>query len=512
MVHYTPVIGMEVHCELRTQSKMFCACLNGYGLEAEPNIHVCPVCLAHPGALPTANVEAIKMVVKVGLALEAEIPRLSKFDRKNYFYPDLPKGYQISQYDQPLTKNGWLHIGERDIRITRVHLEEDTGKLQHPAGAAYSLVDFNRAGVPLMELVTEPDITSAAEAKRFCQELQRLLRAIGVSEADMEKGQMRCEANISLMPEDRERIPENFGTKVEVKNLNSFKSVERAIEYEIKRQAKLLEAGEKVSQETRVWDENKGETFAQRSKESAHDYRYFPEPDLPPIVLGAIENPSPDSLTIDVEEIRRSLPELPQAMQRRFRAEYGLTQESAFLLTGDRRLASYTEQVFAELWSWLETIEGLEGTAEEVWEKEKKKLSKLVSGWLTTELFKLMNESGQVIQDVPITAENFAEFITIVYQNKVNSSAAQVLLREMFTTGKDPSVIIEENDLRQVDDTPALETVVAGIIEANPEVIKDFMGGKDNALQYLVGQAMKATKGKANPEKLQELFRAKLRS
>ena len=229
-------------------------------------------------------------------------------------------------------------------------------------------------------------------------------------------------------------------------------------------------------------------------------------------MLGAIENPSPDSLTIDVEEIRRSLPELPQAMQRRFRAEYGLTQESAFLLTGDRRLASYTEQVFAELWSWLETIEGLEGTAEEVWEKEKKKLSKLVSGWLTTELFKLMNESGQVIQDVPITAENFAEFITIVYQNKVNSSAAQVLLREMFTTGKDPSVIIEENDLRQVDDTPALETVVAGIIEANPEVIKDFMGGKDNALQYLVGQAMKATKGKANPEKLQELFRAKLRS
>src|SRR3989338_9399546 len=240
MVHYTPVIGMEVHCELRTQSKMFCACLNGYGLEAEPNIHVCPVCLAHPGALPTANVEAIKMVVKVGLALEAEIPRLSKFDRKNYFYPDLQKGYKISKYDQPLTKNGWLHIGERDIRITRVHLEEDTGKLQHPAGAAYSLVDFNRAGVPLMELVTEPDITSAAEAKSFCQELQRLLRAIGVSEADMEKGQMRCEANISLMPEDRERIPENFGTKVEVKNLNSFKSVERAIEYEIKRQAKLL--------------------------------------------------------------------------------------------------------------------------------------------------------------------------------------------------------------------------------------------------------------------------------
>src|SRR3989344_7341664 len=248
MAKYEPVIGMEVHAELKTKSKMFCRCQNGYGLEPQPNIHVCPVCLAHPGALPATNVEAVKMVIKVGLALGASIAEVSKFDRKNYFYPDLPKGYQISQYDQPLTTQGKLNVDGHDISVTRVHLEEDTGKLTHPANTDYSLVDFNRAGVPLMELVTEPDITSAAEAKKFCQELQQLLRTIGVSDADMEKGQMRCEANISLMTAGLERQAENFGTKVEVKNLNSFKAVERAIEYEIKRQAAVIKAGEKVVQ------------------------------------------------------------------------------------------------------------------------------------------------------------------------------------------------------------------------------------------------------------------------
>ena len=511
---YTPIIGMEVHCELKTNSKMFCSCPNGLGLETEPNIHICPVCLAHPGALPTMNLEAVKMVIKVGLAIEAEIPTISKFDRKNYFYPDLPKGYQISQYDQPLTKNGKLTIGDKVIRVTRVHLEEDTGKLIHPEGANYSLVDFNRAGVPLMELVTEPDISSAAEAKKFCQELQLLLRSIGVSGADMEKGQMRCEANISLLPDGAERVSKNFGTKVEVKNLNSFKAVERAIEHEIKRQASLLEAHEKVVQETRGWDENKNQTYSQRTKESAHDYRYFPEPDLAPLWLSRETPPGEpaDYTKIDIDEIRRALPELPQAKRRRFQAEYALSAEAAALLASDPAMAGYTEKVFSELIAWLSTIEGVEGSAEEILERERPKLGKLVAGWITTELFKLLNEAGQSAADLKITPENFAEFLTIVYQNKINSSAAQILLREMFITGKDPHTVLEEKDLKQIDDSSSLEAVVEKIIKANPGPANDYKNGKESALQYLVGQAMKETKGKANPQKLQELFRSKLKN
>ncbi|OGL90978.1 glutaminyl-tRNA synthase (glutamine-hydrolyzing) subunit B [Candidatus Uhrbacteria bacterium RIFCSPLOWO2_12_FULL_46_10] len=514
MTKYTPIIGMEVHCELKTNSKMFCSCPNGLGLEAEPNIHICPVCLAHPGALPTMNLEAVKMVIKVGLALGADIPTISKFDRKNYFYPDLSKGYQISQYDQPLTKNGKLTIGDKVVRITRVHLEEDTGKLIHPDGASYSLVDFNRAGVPLMELVTEPDITSAAEAKKFCQELQLLLRAIGVSDADMEKGQMRCEANISLMPAGLERVAKNFGTKVEVKNLNSFKAVERAIEYEIKRQDDLLATGEKIIQETRGWDENKNQTYSQRTKESAHDYRYFPEPDLAPLWLST-EPPPGDSahyIKIDVEEIRRTLPELPQAKRQRFQTEYALNTEAATLLISDPAIADYTEKVFSELIAWLSALESVEGTAEEIIERERAKLGKLVAGWITTELFKLLNEAGQTARDLKITPENFAEFLTIVYQNKINSSAAQVLLREMFLTGKDPSAVLEEKDLKQIDDSASLDAVVERVISLNPGPANDYKKGKENALQYLVGQAMKETKGKANPQKLQELFRNQLKS
>ncbi len=512
MQKYEAVIGMEVHCELRTKSKMFCACPNGYGLEAEPNVHVCPVCLAHPGALPTTNVEAVKMVVKVGLALESEIAEVSKFDRKNYFYPDLPKGYQISQYDQPLTKNGSLNIGEKTVRITRVHLEEDTGKLTHPAGANYSLVDFNRASVPLMELVTEPDITSAAEAKKFCQELQQILRTIGVSDADMEKGQMRCEANISIMKAGLERKVGNFGTKVEVKNLNSFKAVERAIEYELKRQAAALEAGEKLVQETRGWDENKGQTFSQRKKESAHDYRYFPEPDLPPMVLGKIQNPPPGATIIDIDEIRATMPELPQAKRARFIDLYGLESAEAFLLTGTPELADYTEKVFLRLRNWLESADGNDGTSDELWQKEKPKAAKLVAGWMTTELFKLMNESGQSITEIKISPENFTEFLTFIKLGKVNSSAAQILLREMFKTGDDPQIIAATMDLHQIDDSKELEKVVDDIIAANVGPVNDFKNGKENALQYLVGQAMKATKGKGNPATFQEMFRSKLQS
>lgn len=507
---YNPVIGMEVHCELKTKSKMFCACLNQLDFELQPNTNVCPVCLGHPGALPTANIEAIKMVIKAGLALQSEIATISKFDRKNYFYPDLPKGYQISQYDQPLTKNGQLDVADRAINITRVHLEEDTGKLTHPAGADYSLVDFNRAGVPLMELVTEPDIASATEAKQFCQELQLLLRSIGVSDADMEKGQMRCEANVSLMPTAVARHPDNFGTKVEVKNLNSFKAVERAIEYEIKRQTALLEAGNTVSQETRGWNDVKQETYTQRTKEAAHDYRYFPEPDLPPIVLGPIIDPPPGAMVIDVEAIKATIPELPQAKRRRFQAEFGLDATSARLLTADRDLANYAEKVFSELVAWVSSLDGIEGSPEEIIERERSKFGKLLSGWLTTELFKLMNETGKGVRDLKISPENFAEFLTLIYQRRLNSSAAQVLLKIMFDTGKDPSTVLDEQDLHQVDDTASLDTSVNKVIAANPLVVADYKRGKTNAVQFLVGQAMKETKGKANPETLRELFVTKL--
>lgn len=510
MNKWEAVIGMEVHCELKTNSKMFCACPNGLGQETEPNVHVCPVCLAHPGALPTANVEAIKSVVRVGLALNATIPKVSKFDRKNYFYPDLPKGYQISQYDQPLTEHGRLSIGTKDVRITRVHLEEDTGKLQHPDGATYSLVDYNRASVPLMELVTEPDITSAAEAKKFCQELQLLLRSIGVSDADMERGQMRCEANISIMPAGLERTPKNFGTKVEVKNLNSFKAVERAIEYELKRHTDVLENGGTLTQETRGWDENKGETFPQRKKESAHDYRYFPEPDLPPIVLDKSIAPADGSIIIDVEELRATLPELPQTKRARFVNDYEVTEADAFLLTGDTVLADFTDTVFSQLRNWLPTLESVEGDADEIWTKERKRVAKLVSGWLTTELFKLLKTANQEITDLKFTADQFADFLKLVYQNKVNSSAAQVILKEMFDTGADAERVLEEKDLRQIDDSSSLETTIDEIIAANPGVVADFKSGKEAALQFLIGQGMKATKGKANPAKLGEMFRSKL--
>lgn len=506
-MQYELIIGMEVHCELKTRSKMFCACPNGLGEEKTPNVHVCPVCMGHPGALPTANREAINMVIKVGLAMNAEIPKISKFDRKNYFYPDLPKGYQISQYDQPFTQHGVLNVDGHDIRITRIHLEEDTGKLQHPAGANYSLVDYNRSSVPLMELVTEADITSAREAKRFCQELQLLLRSLGVSDADMEKGLMRCEANISLLPAGKERIVENFGTKVEVKNLNSFKAVERAIEFEFNRQSKILDAGEKIIQETRGWDENKNETFSQRKKESAHDYRYFPEPDIPPLWLGHANEAPDGTIVIDVEAIRQTLPELPQAKRQRFVDTFGIASADAYILTTDTDLSKYTEEVWEKFVSKVEAIEGLEGSREEILEREKKKLGKLLSGWITSELFKLINEDNKRIADCKISTDQFATFLSYIFQRRVNSSAAQVLLKEMYATGKDPEVIIEEKDLTQVDDAGELGNIVAKIIADNPGPIADFKAGKENALQYLVGQAMKATKGKANPAMLQELFR-----
>ncbi|MFZ3032107.1 MAG: Asp-tRNA(Asn)/Glu-tRNA(Gln) amidotransferase subunit GatB [Candidatus Moraniibacteriota bacterium] len=488
---YNVTIGMEVHAELRTESKMFCACKNGLGMETTPNVNICPVCTAQPGALPVPNAAAIEAVQRVGLALGCTLRLNSKFDRKNYFYPDIPKGYQISQYDEPFCEKGTMVIGDKSFRITRIHLEEDTGKSMHPAGAGYTLVDFNRAGVPLMELVTEADFTNSKDVGMFCQKLRQTLRYLGASNADMEKGQMRCEVNISLYPEGADRLS---GTKVEVKNINSFRSVERAIEYEIVRQTEALESGEKLVQETRGWDENKNVTVSQRKKESAHDYRYFPEPDIPPFEFDAAY----------VERLRATLPELPDAKLKRFVAEYGLPEKDAVILTDERKFSEYFEAVVTEL---AEKVKAGEVTA------PLERAVKLAANYMLTELRKHLTENNQSIEDLPITAENYAEFIGIVADGKINSSAAQTVLGEMYknTDGDtDPSHIIDRLNLGQVNDTEALEKAVDLVLERNEQSVTDYKAGKQNALQYLMGQVMKESKGKANPSMVLELLKQKL--
>lgn len=489
---YKPTIGMEVHVELATKSKMFCDCKNGMGLETEPNKNICPVCTGQPGTLPVPNGQAIDFVIKAGLAMGCEIAKESKFDRKNYFYPDLPKGYQISQYDQPLCGPGKLEIGDgKVIGITRIHLEEDTGKLTHLKGSGETLVDFNRAGVPLMELVTEPDITSADDAKKFCQELQLLLRHIGISPADMEKGQMRCEANISLYEEDKDRLS---GTKVELKNLNSFKAVQRAVEFEIKRQTELLEEDKKVVQETRGWNEDKGQSFSQREKEESHDYRYFPEPDILPLKFS----------DEDVEKIKAGLGELPAQKKERFVSQYGLREENAGILVVGMEMADYFEQVSSELENWM-SEEG-----HRFKEEDKPKLYKLAANYIITELQKHLFQNGQAFSDLKVSAENFAELIKIVYEGKINSSAAQAVLEEMFSSGADPSQVIEEKNLAQTSDEGELGGIVDKILGDNPKSVEDYKNGKENAIKFLMGQVMKETKGKANPQVVMGILKGRL--
>lgn len=476
---YNVVIGMEVHTELKTDSKMFCACKNGLGLEKEPNIHICPICTGQPGTLPVPNAKAIEAVQCVGLALGSALRHSSKFDRKHYFYPDIPKGYQISQYDEPFCEGGKIEIEGKQLRITRVHLEEDTGKSMHPSGANYTLVDFNRAGVPLMELVTEPDISTGREASLFCQKLRQILRYLNVSDADMEKGQMRCEVNISLYPEGADRLS---GTKVEIKNLNSFKSVERAVEYEIKRQTELLNAGEKITQETRGWNEAKGATISQRKKEAAHDYRYFPEPDIPPFQFT-------DEYT---ERLRVSLSELPDAKTKRFVDEYKLPLADVLILVEEKEDADYFEKAASELG---EKIDAKEMNA------SLEKAIKLAANYFITEKPPTSR----------ITPENFAEFVAIVADEKINSSAAQIVLKEMSEIkDNDPSHIIERLNLAQVSDVLELEKAVDAVLVTNEKSVADYKSGKQNAFQFLIGQIMKETKGKANPKIILELLRKKL--
>ena len=475
---YQPTIGLEVHVELKTKSKMFCSCLNDPN-EHHPNVNICQICTAQPGSLPVINKEAVRKTIKTGLALNCQIPENSQFDRKNYFYPDLPKGYQISQYDKPLCINGFLKMNRKTIRIRRVHLEEDTGRLIHEKG--YSLVDFNRAGIPLMELVTEPDIGSAKEARKFAEELQLILRYLGVSDADMEKGQMRVEANISLSQISSLKS-QILGTKVEIKNLNSFRAVERGIEYEIKRQAEILEEGGKIIQETRGWNDIKGITVSQREKEEAHDYRYFPEPDLPILHLGVADY---------LNEIKTEIPELPQQRRERLMREYQLDEKSIEIFVFNKDLGEFFEKVVSELEPRLPQEKLL-------------KLIKLATNYIITDLQGLLQKASITDEDFLITPENFAEFITLIDEGKISSKGAKMVLEEMFKKGGDPSQIIEEKGLIQVTDEVEIEKVVKEIISKNQKAVEDYKKGKETALQFLIGQVMAKTQGKANPEIVQE--------
>lgn len=452
---YIPTIGLEIHAELKTKTKMFCGSKNDPE-EKRPNVNICPVCMAHPGTLPVINKEAVKHVLKVGKALSGELADFTEFDRKNYFYPDIPKGYQISQYKYPLVHGGMLS----GVKITRVHLEEDTATSKHDRGE-YSLVDFNRAGVPLMELVTEPVIKDAETALKFAKELQLLLRYLGASDANMEKGEMRVEANISVSPEGSDK----FGTKVEVKNLNSFKVVEKAILYEIKRQTEALESGEEVIQETRGWDEKKQATFSQRKKESSHDYRYFPDPDLPKLKISEIP-----------EFQKLELPELPWEKRERYKKEYGIKDEDIESYISDKSLGEF-----------FETVSGL---------LKEKELIKLASNYITSDLIGILAPSASV--KFP-KSEDFAELMKMANSGEVSSRGAKDILKTMVEKGGAPKEIAEREGLFQKSDTEELKAIAEKIISENEKVAAEYKAGKEASLQYLVGQIMRATKGAANP-------------
>lgn len=477
---------------------MFCSCNNDAEAEA-PNTTVCPICLGHPGTLPVPNKQAIDWTILAGLALNCKINRASKFDRKNYFYPDLPKGYQISQYDQPLAYDGYLEIDGHKILITRIHLEEDTGKSIHLKEKDYTLLDFNRAGTPLMEMVTEPVIKDAAEAKKFCQTYQQILRYLEVSRADMEKGELRCEANVSLQKKgsweykDGQILPlkkkYQLNPKVEVKNINSFRSLEKAINFEIARQTEVLENGGEISAETRGWDDNQAVTVSQRVKESSADYRYFPEPDIPPLEI------SEEWLA----KLQASLPEMPAEKKKRFIREYGFREDLVEILTSDKNLANWAENVISELDAWIEA------NGDEA-ERQEKHLAKLAGNWIVSELLKHLNTDRRQITDLKLTAENFAELICLIYQDKINSSAGQTILEFMYANGGDPTDIMQEMGLEQMDDSGQLEKVAQKIIKNNPTQVEQYKKGKTSVLQFFIGQIMADTKGKANPKIVQEIL------
>jgi aspartyl-tRNA(Asn)/glutamyl-tRNA(Gln) amidotransferase subunit B len=482
---YEPVIGIECHVELKTVTKMFCGCRNEFG--GEPNTKTCPVCLGMPGALPVPNAKAIEYLVRTGLALGAEIPAFSKFDRKNYFYPDMPKDYQISQYDMPLTIGGavsyWLEDGTmKQCRLTRIHLEEDTGKSTHAgsgdgriAGSSYSLLDFNRAGVPLMECVSEPDLRTARDAVAYLESLRRTLLALGVSDVKMEEGSLRCDANVSVRPAGSTEL----GTKTEIKNMNSFRSVERAISSEIERQIGLLTAGERIIQETRGWDELNGVTHSMRSKEEAHDYRYFPDPDLVPLEI----------FRDDLNRVREGLPALPWQRFVRYTGEYGLAAKQATQLVDNAPLAEYFDAVVTR-----------SGNPQQS------------SNFVLGELSRLANETGVAVSDSKVSVEQLGELIALVDSKRINSKIAKDLLVRMWEGAGSPAAIVESEALAQTTDPSAVERFVDEVLTANEKVVAEYRAGKENVLGFLVGQVMKASRGKADPALANELVKSKLRA
>ncbi len=465
---YLPTIGLEIHIELKTKTKMFCRCLNIFD-EKRPNFHICPICLAHPGTLPVVNKEAILMVIKLGLALKGEISSEFWFDRKSYFYPDLPKGYQISQYEKPIVVGGFL----KGVRIRRIHLEEDTGRLIH-YDEGLTLVDFNRAGVPLMELVTEPDIKSGKEAAAFAKELQLILRYLKISDADMEKGQMRIEANVSL----------NKGNKVELKNINSFKAGEEAINYEILRQEEILKEKGVVFQETRGWNDKEKITEVQRKKESAHDYRYFPEPDLPPFDLS----------WLDLNLLKGELPELPEEKRVRFQKEFNLSEKEIEVFVENQEMADYFEKIISELKVFLGDNFSLE-------------VLRKATSYFLTDLRGLMVRDNVLFSDLKITPEHFAHFIFLIEKGVLSSRMAKDLLKEMFFTGKDPESLIKDLGLRLVSEKEFLKEIAREVLKNNQKALRDYQAGRNNAFQFLIGQVMAKTKGQSDPKILTEIIK-----
>ena len=476
MNRYETVIGLEVHVELSTKSKIFCGCSTEFG--APPNTHTCPVCLGHPGVLPVLNRQAVEYAMKAAMALNCDIATHSQFDRKNYFYPDNPKAYQISQSDQPIGENGWIEIevdGEKKrIGITRVHLEEDAGKLMHAEGGSASLVDLNRAGLPLIEIVSEPDMRSPAEARAYLEKLKAIIQYTGVSDVKMEEGSLRCDANISL----RKRGDTTFGAKTEIKNMNSFRAVQRGLEFEEKRQARVLDQGGTLVQETRRYNEADGTTISMRSKEEAHDYRYFPEPDLV-------------RLTIDdawKEQVKASIPELPDSRQKRYVEQYGLPRYDAGVITASKSLADFFEDC-------LEHTENV----------------KAVANWIMGDLSAHLNANDLDVADVPLTPEGLGKMIALIDNGTISSKIAKKVFKDMLENGGDPEQIVKEKGLVQISDEGKLREIVADVIANNPKSVEDFKNGKDRAIGFLVGQVMKTTKGQANPQMVNELIREKLK-